>query len=466
MTKKARTKAPSWFATRRTGAGLLCLTLAGMAASVQAQTLEEALATAYTTNPTILAARAQLKAVNEEVPQELSNWRPLVTVTGSAGYQRTDTEGTFSAGTQDLLPRQVTVGITQSLYRGGRTEAGTRRAEADVRAERAGLLDTEQTVLLGAATSYMDVWRDQSVLRLNINNEQVLRRQLEASQDRFQVGEITRTDVAQSESRLARATADRVAAEGALAASRARFQEAVGIYPAILSDPPGVEGLPVSQDGVVKTALDRNPEVVGATFSEESARHQVRVEIGQLLPELEVIADYTYSEEGSFEDSESETLRALAQVSLPLYQQGLVSSQVRQGKQIASQRRLEIEESRRSAEQGAIDAWENLQTARAQIVAFQSEVNSTRIALEGVRQENLVGARTILDVLDAEQEFLDAQVNLVGARRDELVAGFEVLSAMGRLTAQELDLAVEIYDPQTDYEAVRDKWFGLSAPGE
>jgi TolC family type I secretion outer membrane protein len=356
--------------------------------------------------------------------------------------------------------------VEQSLYRGGRTVAGTRRAEASVLAERQVLTSVEQDVLLSAATSYMDVWRDQSVLQLNVSNERVLQRQLEASRDRFEVGEITRTDVAQSESRLARATADRIAAEGDLTASRAVFQEVVGIYPMLLEEPPALEGLPASQDEVIAAAAAAQPDLVSAKFTEEASRHQVRVSLGELFPEVSLNGEIGYEDETSIEDSDAEFYRILAQVTVPLYQQGLVSSRVREDKQIANQRRIEIDQAGRAAEQNAISAWEDLQTGRAQIVSFQSEVDSTRIALEGVRQENAVGARTILDILDAEQEFLDAQVSLVRARRDESVAGYAVLAAMGRLTAGNLGLPVAVYDPIKDYDAVRDKWFGLSIPEE
>jgi TolC family type I secretion outer membrane protein len=431
-----------------------------------AQTLEDTLATAYSSNPGLLAARAQLRSVNEGVPQALSNWRPRVTVTGSSGLQRNETKGGFSSGTQKTQPWDLRLGVTQSLYRGGRTVAGTARAEAEVAAQRAQLIATEQQVLLDAVTAYMDVWRDQSVLRLNRSNEQVLGRQLEASRDRFTVGEITRTDVAQSESRLARASAERVAAAGELTSSRAVFQQVVGIYPGILVQPPAQAGLPAGQEQVLEAALARSPNLVSARFAESAARHRVREGFGQLLPEVSLTGDISHSEESSFEDSESDQYRIIAQVTIPLYQQGLASSQVRESKQVANQRRLEIDVARRTADQTAVAAWEGLQTARAQIRSFKTEVKAAQIALEGVRQENAVGARTILDLLDAEQELLDAQVRLVRAQRDALVAGYAVFAAMGRLTAADLKLPVDSYDPVSDYEAVRDKWFGLGIPGD
>ncbi len=428
-----------------------------------AQTLEEALASTYRTNPTLKAARAQLRSVNENVPQALSNWRPTVTLSGSVGQAHENFQEPVDTS-DDSTPLEASLVVVQPLYRGGRTVAGTQRAENQVESERARLKSVEQSVLLDGATSYMDVWRDQSVLRLNISNEQVLLRQLEASQDRFDVGEITRTDVAQSESRLATATADRIAAEGNLTASRAAFQRTVGIVPSELLQPPPAEGVPGDQETVINQSLQNDPRVVQAIFDERAAERTVREVIGELLPTVQLRGELRHADETFASDTESQSAEILAEVTVPLYQQGEVSSRVRAAKQAQSQRRLEVDQTRRQVRQDAIDAWEDLQTAEAQIVSFQAAVRSNEIALEGVRQENAVGARTILDILDAEQELLDSQVGLVRAQRDALVAGFAILAAIGRLTAEDLGLPVEIYDPLEDYQRVRNRWFGLSAP--
>ena len=436
----------------------LALLAASVPAGAAEQNLTEALATTYRTNPTLAAARAELRAVNEQVPQALSNWRPRVTLQGDVGEQYIDS---FGSDGETTTPRSVELDVTQPLYRGGRTEAETKRAEALVRAQRAVLHDVEQQVLLSASIAYMDVWRDQSVLELTINNEQVLARQLEASQDRFEVGEVTRTDVAQSESRLARATSERIEAEGNLSISRAIYQEVVGIFPGVLEAPPRVENLPESVLALTAMAQERNPLVVSSSFTEKSERANIRLQIGELLPELSLVGTLSHSEDTTSRTSETQRGQILARLSVPIYQQGFVSSQIREAKQRRSQRLLETDEARRRAVQDSTSAWEALQTARAEITSFESEVRSTEIALEGVRQENAVGARTVLDILDAEQEFLDAQVNLVTARRDEIVASYQVLTAMGQMTAQSLDLPVEIYDPAADLEKVRDRWWGF-----
>lgn len=432
--------------------------------SAQAQTLEEALVQAYQANPTLSAAQAELRSVNEGVPQALSGYRPFLSAEGTAGQASDNREKPESSGWRNRSPVSGDVTLTQPVYRGGRTVAGTERAENEVFAQRADLAVTEQGVLFDAITAFSDVWRDQSVLQLNINNERVLARQLEATQDRFEVGEVTITDVAQSESRLSTATADRIQAAGNLTSSRAAFENVIGVFPQILQEPSLPGRLPEDQETTVSLAEVDNPAVVSAQFTELAAQRAVREVVGELLPEVSLQGSLRYQHESASRINESSTADILGVVTIPLYQQGSVSSRVREAKQVASQRRLEVRESVRQAREDAISAWEGLETARAQIQAFQEAVRANDIALEGVRQENAVGARTVLDVLDAEQELLDAEVNLVTAQRDEIVASYQVLSAIGRLTARDLSLPADIYDVEADYNAVRDQWFGLSAP--
>jgi outer membrane protein len=429
-----------------------------------AQTLAEALADAYTTNPTLDAARVELRAVNEGVPQALANWRPEVFLTGSAGKARNEFDS--SGDKETLTPIEANAEIVQPLYRGGRTVAATARAEQDVLTQRAALDSVEQSVLLRAVTAYINVWSAQSVVAFTESNEKVIERQLEATRDRFTVGEVTRTDVAQAETRLATAAAERIAAEGALRSRRAIYEEVIGSVPGVLPPPPPLSGLPGNLDEVTALSVSRNPDILAASFAEKAARHRVREVTGELYPSVALNASLEHREENLSRDTEVQRAQILAEVRIPLYQQGAVSSRVREAKQTTNQRRIEIEEARRRTEQESISAWEGLQTARAQIRSFESGVRSAEIALEGVRQENEVGARTILDILDAEQELLDAKVNLVRSQRDEIVAGFGVRAAIGQLTARDLELAVEVYNPETDYNNVRDRWFGLSISDE
>lgn len=447
---------------------LLALSSPATSSTARAQTLAQSLATTYETNPTLLAARAELRAVNEGVPQAISGWRPNVVLQGSVGGEATHTsfdDEVLDSTWTTQVPRELSLEIRQPIYRGGRTAAAVDSAEALVQAQRQLLKDTEQTVLLAAVQAYMDVWRDQAILQLRINNEERLRRQREAALDRFNVGEITRTDVAQAESRLAGATADVIAAQGQLETSRAIFRQVIGLEPVSIGQAPPIQGIPDDKGTTVTLALQDEPSVVASRFLENSALADVRERLGRLLPEVSLVGLLLYQEGTTTAGIDNKSAQIRAEVSVPIYQQGTTNSQVRQAKQVASQRRLEIAEATRDAEQEAVAAWEALVTAQAQIASFQAQVNAAQIALDGVVQENTVGARTVLDILDAEQEVLDAQSSLVGAQRDEVVASFRVAAAIGRLTALDLALPVTIYDPQIDYDKVRNAWFKLSAPG-
>lgn len=417
------------------------------------------MSTAYGTNPTLRAAEAELRSVNENVPQALSNWRPSLDFTGNARVGTT--ENTGANRFEEEADWSAALNLTQPLFRGGRTLAQTRQAKAQVYAQRARLLDTEQGVLLTAATAFLDVWRDQAILGLNQSNENVLREQLEATEVRLEVGEVTRTDLSQAQSRLARAKSGRVAADGNLGQSRAAYKEVVGDLPGTVEDPPRVLTLPQTQEEAVTIALEENLGLVASRFDETAERQNVRIQFGNLLPEVNIIGQLSHSESTNNGIRTRNDARGIAQVTMPLYEQGLVSSQIRQAKQVANQRRLQVEEARRDAEQTAVDAWEALVAARAQIEAFETEVEATRIALDGVRAENSAGARTVLDILDAEQEFLDAQVNLVSARRDEIVASYQLLTTLGRMTASFLALDAEVYDPEVDYDDVSGQIYGF-----
>ena len=427
---------------------------------VEAQTLEEALARAYQTNPTLDSQRAQLRATDELVPQALSGYRPTVDLNGFAG--RTKAEARAAGGTRNSVttPRGASIELNQPLYRGGSTGASVRGAEARVQAQRANLLLTEGDVLLTAATAYLDVVRDQSVLDLNRNNETVLRRQLDASRDRFNVGEITRTDVSQAEARLSRANADRIQAEGRLRASRAAYQRAVGELPGVLTAPRPRFQLPATLDEVIALAQSNNPGVTAAEYAELAANAGIdRIE-GEGYPQVSLSAELARSYDGSATADRSDSASLTANLRIPLYSAGLLSARVREAKHQANQARIQIEGARRQVVENAIRAWEALITARAAIESRRTQVRAAEIALEGVRQEAQVGSRTTLDTLNAEQELLDARVGLVSVQRDETVAAFQVLEATGQLNARQLGLPVQYYDFESHYREVRDQWWG------
>lgn len=447
-------------------ASSLCVGLLGGTAG--AETLQEALAKAYQNNPTLLAARARLRAIDEGVSEAVSGWRPTVSINYDVGKTYSDSSGGSSSGSgaQNRTPRTGSLSLEQNVYRGGRTLSGTRRAEQDVLAERARLATTEQQVMLDGGTAFVDALRDEAVLRLNQSNERVLKRQLEATRDRFQVGEVTRTDVAQAESRLARAVADRIQSEGNLVQSRAAYRDIMGDLPGTLQPTKPLGDLPTSQDDTIKQARVSNPQVIASRFTERAAVADIDVVKGELYPSINLEGDLSRGNDTSSTDSRRESASITARVSMPLYQAGGVSARIRAAKQTHSQRRRELDAAIRTVIASATGAWQDYQTAVAQIKAFTSEVNSASIALEGVRQEAQVGSRTVLDVLDAEQELLDARVSLVRAQRDEAVASFSVRQQIGTLVASKLALGVPTYDFEAYYKKVRNKWFGWGIGGK
>jgi TolC family type I secretion outer membrane protein len=304
------------------------------------------------------------------------------------------------------------------------------------------------------------------VLELNINNERVLARELEATQDRFEVGELTRTDVAQAESRLSRATSDRIGSENDLATSAAQFKNIIGIAPGDLEVPLPPEALlPFSSPDAIDMATTNNPDVISAEFREISATNDVDLIRGELLPEVTLDGVLSVDEDSSLVNGDRNRASITVNLRVPVYQSGSVYSRVREAKQVASLRMFDLADVLREAERAATDSWENLQGSRARAISFQSEVNAQEIALEGVTEEQRVGARTILDVLDAEQELLDARVGLVRAQRDALVDSYDLLSAVGRLTAEDLGLPVEVYDFTRNLDVVRSKLFGTDIGG-
>ncbi len=447
---------------------LLSATLAAVwPPAASAQTLAEALAAAYRSNPRLAAERARLRAIDEQVPQALSNWRPTVDAYGSVGKGAIESRGRtdLGSGTQNITPRTYGAQINQPLFRGGQTVAQTQAAENTVRAGRAQLDSVEQNVLLNAVAAYTDVYRDQAVLELQIRNEQRLGRQLTATRDRFQVGEVTRTDVFQAEARLAGATASRIGAEGSLERSRAAYRNVVGEVPGVLVRPPVPTNLPADLGRAIAAAKDQNPDIIAAEFTERSSLDSVDQVRGELYPSLRLTGTAQRDWERTFEGARTSTYQALINLDVPLYQSGAVYSRIRQSKQNVAENRKRLDQTRQDAVELATSAWNDLETARAALNSFRTAVQANEVALEGVQREAEVGARTVLDVLDAEQELVDSQVNLVRAQRDEVIAMYNLKTALGELTAQRIGLDVDFYDPTKHYDAVRNRWFGGDSPG-
>lgn len=426
-----------------------------------AQTLQEALAMAYANNPALQAARAQLRAVDENVPQALAGWRPTVQMTGSVGQASSSgSQNNVRIAQRNREPTAVQGSVSQPLYRGGRTTASTSRAENQVLAQRARLLATEQQVLLDTVNAYVAVIRDQEEVRLNTNNEQVLMRQLQATNERFRVGEITRTDVAQAESRLAGARASRSDAEGRLQGSRAIFTRLVGQPPQRLTPPQPLRPPAGNSAEAGRLASQNNPNVVAALFDEAAARDQIDVQFANLLPQLSLNGAIFRNDDQTLPNTRTEGSQVTANLTVPIFQGGAEHALVRQARQQAQQARQVVEDQRRVATQQATQAYETLLAARAQVDANRAQIRAAEIALDGVQREAIVGSRTTLDVLNAEQELLNARVSLVRGLANVITASHNLAAAVGRLTARDLNLPVQIYDMEAYYREVRNRWVG------
>ena len=423
----------------------------------KAQTLEEALVAAYLTNPDLEAQRAALRATDELVPQALSDWRPTVAIDSDA--IATDVDNSENGGSFNTT--RGAIALDQQIYSGGETVANTTRAENLVRVERARLVAFEQQVLLDAVTVYTNLLAAEAVLDFAIQNENRLLRQLQATRDRFEVGEVTRTDVAQAEARLSGATADRVRAEGELTAAKADYRRVINQEPGRLVVPDPLRALPASEAQAQQIAEVGNPNITAAQFDLASARAEVDVALSALLPRLSVRGELTYADEPNQVLDWQREASIGANLTVPLYQGGGEYARVRQTKQTVRQRQDDLEAAYRAVRNEVTAAWQALLTTTTQIDSISAQVRANEIAVEGARQEALVGQRTTLDVLDQEQDLFQSQVDLVQARRDQIVASYRVKSAVGELTVVGINLPVEPYDPEAYYLDVRDRLFGL-----
>jgi len=448
--------------------------LAGLftaSATTSAQTLTQALADAYNTNPQLLAQRALLRATDEQVPQALANWRPTVNFNGQMGGTRSGLVTTSNglptrsglATYSTFYSNSLNLTATQQIYSGGRTAAQTSQAINLVQSARAQTLAVETSVFQAVAMAYLDVVRDQALLEVNRNNVGVLRKQLEATQDRFRVGEVTRTDVAQAEASLAQAVGQLVTAQGNLEISREEYVRAVGHPPGTLMLPRDRPTLPATGEEAASLAGNNNFSVISANFAELAARDTVDFVRGQLQPQISLVGtvNRSFAPSVTLKGSLEQSAAIAAQMTIPLYEGGAIYSQTRQAQQTVGQRRSQVDDARRAAVQLATSSWSTLQAARASISSFASAVRAAQIALEGTQQEALVGTRTVLDVLIQNQTLLTTQSQLVTAEHDAALAEFNVAAATGRLIAPELKLPVKLYDMERHYKEVKDKWIGF-----
>jgi len=435
---------------------LLAAASAGLSAA-SAETLRSALQKAYATNPTLTGARAQQRANDENVP--INRARGLPGLDASGSY----TENLERSSSSFLSPeRQIgaQVQLNVPLYAGGGIRNAVRATQTRVEAGRAELRDTEASLFSQVVGAYMDVIRDEAIVGLQTANVGVLRVNLEATRDRFQVGDLTRTDVAQSEARLALARSQLESAQAQLITSREQYVRLVGEPPVALEPPPPLPNLPSSPQAAVAVALANNPGLLSAQRQREASRFDVGVARASRLPQVAAIGNTNYSNFlntlGSSIPNTSRTSAVGVQATLPLFQGGGPSAQVRQAQARESQAIEAVTEVERSIVAQTRAAYASWQASNENIVSSQAAVDANTLSLEGVRAENSVGTRTILDILNAEQELLNSQVNLVSSRRNAYVAGFSLLAAMGQAEARDLGLdGGALYDPVANYQRVK-----------
>ncbi|HSP50474.1 MAG TPA: TolC family outer membrane protein [Pseudolabrys sp.] len=456
--------------------GVIACAALPLAAPAQGETLESALIKAYQNNPTLNSQRAATRATDEGVPQALSGYRPKVTITGTAGEQTLSTTvknppkadtPPYTTNSGYNSPASVGATITQTLYNGFQTANKTRQAESAVLASRATLRVAEQTILLNAATAYMNLIRDTAILDLQRRNVEVLQEQLKQTRDRFNVGEVTRTDVAQAESSVAAGRSQVLLAEANYTASGATYRQVIGSEPGKLTAATPVDRFsPNNLAGAVAVGSANNPAVTTAQYNVDVALLAVKVAEGALYPTVSVqgsfVQDWLSTQSLSVMNQYNASV--IGTLSVPIYQGGAEYSVIRQAKEVLGQKRLDLDTARDTVRQNVVQAWGQLDAAKGNIEATRAQVQAAEIALNGVREEARVGQRTTLDVLNAQQVLVNARVALVSAQHDRVVASYTLLSSVGRLSPQVLGLSVPAYNATVHYQQVRDVWAGVRTP--
>jgi len=431
------------------------------------ETLTGALAKAYQNNSELNAARAGVRVTDEGVAIAKSGYRPTIVGMASADYTSTRMVSPGNA-TTNLTTGSFGVQIQQALFDGFQTKNNVAAAEARVRASNESLRNTEQNVLFNAASAYMDVIRDRQIAMLRERNVQFLVEQVRAARSRFEVGEGTRTDVAQAEAGRSAAVAQLSAARAQALSSAATYRQIIGDEPGKLSSPSPAKGLPRSMDEATAVAATQHPAILATEHLVDAAGFVVKSTQGALLPQVSASAgvsrSYRNTSPGALSDGTYNSATIGATLTVPIYQGGRVSAQVRQSKESLGQARIQVDVSRDQVRAAVTSAWTMYQAAQESVGANRELVSAAQLALNGVIEERNVGQRTTLDVLNAQADVIAAQINLVSAERDVVVASYAILSATGRLSVKKLALPVEEYKPEEHYNAVKDKWFGLRTP--
>jgi outer membrane protein len=465
-----------WSASVPLLGGALLLSLLAGADHSRADTLEGALAQAYQRNPQLNAQRASVRAIDENVPQALAGYRPRVALTASIGHQSLSTTtrllpaplgapANYFTQSGTNTPNGAGLTASQILLNGNQTANRTRQAESQVLAARATLLNTEQAVLLGAVTAYMNLLRDSAILELQRRNVELLEEQLRQTRDRFRAGDVTATDLSQSESRLEAGRTQFLAAQANYKTAISVYRQVIGVVPGPLAPGAAVDRMsPRGLEEAIAAATTWHPTVVVAQHNVDVAEAQVKVAEGALYPTLALQGNVQRSAETALTTIEAFSASVTGQLSVPIYQGGGEYSAIRQAKETLGQRRLELDVTRDQVRQTVMQAWAQLEAAKSQIETTRRQVQTAENALNGVREEARVGQRTTLDVLNALQELVNSRNSLVTAQRDRIVASYTVLAAVGRLSPQVLGLAVPNYEPQIHYHQIRDAWVGVRTP--
>ena len=440
-----------------------------MSTAGMAQTLPDALAAAYNNNPQLNSARAQLRAVDENVPQALSGYRPqiMATATGTATTANAVGGPQYLRGNYNSNPVNIALQLTQPIFTGFRTENSVSQAESAVRAQRESLRNTEQSVLLSAVTSFMDVIQATSIVSLQESNLAFMDEQVRSNRDRFEVGEGTRTDVAQAEANQANAVAQVAAAKAQLEAAKATFRQVIGLDPKkpIMRDLSS-KLVPKTMETAQKSGQKKHPAIMSATFNIDVAAFNVKVLEGQSLPTVSLGAGVgtTFSPTSPSGPARLDSANVSLNLSVPIYTGGQISSQVRQAKEDLGYARIQVDLVRDQVRAQIVSSWGSLMAAEAQIAAARSSVVANQLALEGTIEEQKVGQRTVLDVLNAQTALVNSRMLLVQAERDNVVASYTLLASMGLLDAESLRLPVQVYNAKAHYKDVRDSWGGMRTP--
>lgn len=455
------------------GAAVVASTL--VADGVSAQTMMDTLSLAYSNNPTLNAARSRTRSTDEGVAIALSGYRPQITANGSVSANRIEssrqsvspttgkTINTVSSFT--YYPKTVSLNLVQPLFNGFQTANSVKQSESAVRAQREVARSTEQDILFDAGQAFMDVIRDSAIVELRETNVKFLTEQVRAARDRFNVGEGTRTDVAQAEARLQLAISQVNAARANVNASRATYRQVVGIEPKRLTGSAPLDRiLPKSVAAALSAAQNGHPGILAGVHNIDVAAFNVKVIEGELLPSLNLQGSVSRSVDPQPGTNWSNNAQIGLNLSVPLYQGGAEYARIRQAKENLGTARIQLDVTRDQIRQAVIATWGQLEAASASVVAAAAQVEAAQLALNGVIEEQRVGQRTTLDVLNAQNELIDARVNQVTAERNRVVAAFALASAVGKLDADHLRLKVVKYEPKEHYEQVRDKWFGLRTP--